>query len=77
MHRLYAEDYLYHKLVGIAAMIATRRLVSARPTAGINLEPDIIAAVAIGGAGLSDGHGTVVGTIIGALLIPRVTSGSA
>ena len=35
-------------LVGIAAMIATSRTVSAQPTAGQSLELDIIAAVVIG-----------------------------
>src|SRR5262249_33381597 len=52
-------------LVGIAAMIATSRTVSAQPTAGIGLELDIIAAVVIGGASLSGGRGTILGTIIG------------
>ncbi len=36
-------------LVGVAAMIATSRTISAQPTAGIGLELDIIAAVVIGG----------------------------
>jgi len=61
--------------VGIAAMIATSRTVSAQPTAGISLELDIIAAVVIGGASLSGGRGTVVGTIIGTLLISFLRNG--
>jgi ribose/xylose/arabinose/galactoside ABC-type transport system permease subunit len=62
-------------LVGIAAMIATSRTVSAQPTAGISLELDIIAAVVIGGASLSGGRGTVIGTIIGTLLISFLRNG--
>jgi len=62
-------------LVGIAAMIATSRTVSAQPTAGQNLELDIIAAVVIGGASLSGGRGTVIGTIIGTLLISFLRNG--
>jgi ribose/xylose/arabinose/galactoside ABC-type transport system permease subunit len=61
--------------VGLAAMIATSRTVSAQPTAGISLELDIIAAVVIGGASLSGGRGTVVGTIIGTLLISFLRNG--
>jgi ribose/xylose/arabinose/galactoside ABC-type transport system permease subunit len=61
--------------VGIAAMIATSRTVSAQPTAGLSLELDVIAAVVIGGASLSGGRGTVVGTIIGTLLISFLRNG--
>jgi ribose/xylose/arabinose/galactoside ABC-type transport system permease subunit len=62
-------------LVGIASMIATSRTVSAQPTAGIGLELDIIAAVVIGGASLSGGRGTILGTIIGTLLISFLRNG--
>jgi ribose/xylose/arabinose/galactoside ABC-type transport system permease subunit len=62
-------------LVGVAAMIATSRTVSAQPTAGITLELDIIAAVVIGGASLSGGSGTILGTIIGTLLISFLRNG--
>jgi ribose/xylose/arabinose/galactoside ABC-type transport system permease subunit len=62
-------------LVGIAAMIATSRTVSAQPTAGIGLELDIIAAVVIGGASLAGGRGTITGTIIGTLLISVLRNG--
>jgi ribose/xylose/arabinose/galactoside ABC-type transport system permease subunit len=62
-------------LVGVAAMIATSRTVSAQPTAGINLELDTIAAVVIGGASLSGGRGTMIGTIIGTLLIGFLRNG--
>ena len=61
--------------VGVAAMIATSRTVSAQPTAGISLELDIIAAVVIGGASLSGGRGTITGTIIGTLLISFLRNG--
>jgi ribose/xylose/arabinose/galactoside ABC-type transport system permease subunit len=61
--------------VGLAAMIATSRTVSAQPTAGISLELDIIASVVIGGASLSGGRGTVIGTIIGTLLISFLRNG--
>lgn len=62
-------------LVGIAAMIATSRTVSAQPTAGITLELDIIASVVIGGASLAGGRGTITGTIVGTLLISFLRNG--
>ena len=62
-------------VVGIAAMIATSRTVSAQPTAGIALELDIIAAVVIGGASLAGGRGTITGTIVGTLLISFLRNG--
>jgi ribose/xylose/arabinose/galactoside ABC-type transport system permease subunit len=62
-------------VVGIAAMIATSRTVSAQPTAGKSLELDIIASVVIGGASLNGGRGTITGTIIGTLLISFLLNG--
>jgi len=61
--------------IGIAAMIQTSRTVSAQPTAGLSLELDVIAAVVIGGASLSGGRGTILGTIIGTLLISFLRNG--
>jgi ribose/xylose/arabinose/galactoside ABC-type transport system permease subunit len=69
---IYAMTGLF---VGLAAMIATSRTISAQPTAGISLELDIIAAVVIGGASLSGGRGTVTGTIVGTLLISFLRNG--
>ena len=74
-HNLTAIYTLCGLLVGVAALIATSRTVSAQPTAGITLELDIIAAVVIGGASLSGGRGTVLGTIIGTLLISFLRNG--
>ncbi len=62
-------------MVGIASMIATSRTVSAQPTAGAGLELDIVAAVVIGGASLSGGRGTILGTVIGTLLIAFLRNG--
>lgn len=62
-------------LVGLAAMIATSRASTAQPTAGLALELDIIAAVIIGGCSPSGGRGTMMGTIIGTLLIQFLRNG--
>jgi ribose/xylose/arabinose/galactoside ABC-type transport system permease subunit len=61
--------------VGIAAMIQNSRTVSAQPTAGLALELDVIAAVVIGGASLSGGRGTLIGTVVGTLLISFLRNG--
>lgn len=56
-------------LSALAGIILTARLISAQPTAGSGYELDAIAAVVLGGTSLSGGQGTVIGTIIGALII--------
>ena len=56
-------------LVGLASMITVARASTAQPTAGISLELDIIAACIIGGCAPSGGRGTMMGTVIGTLLI--------
>lgn len=53
----------------LAAIIETSRLGSAQPTAGTSYELDAIAAVVVGGTSLSGGRGTLLGTLIGALII--------
>ena len=47
------------------------------PTTAMGMELDIIAAVVIGGASLSGGHGTVLGTLVGALIMTVVANGCA
>jgi ribose/xylose/arabinose/galactoside ABC-type transport system permease subunit len=61
--------------VGLAAMITASRASTAQPTAGIGLELDIIAAVIIGGCSPRGGQGTMMGTIIGTLLISFLRNG--
>lgn len=60
---------------GLAAMITASRAVSAQPSAGFTLELDVIAAVVIGGASLSGGRGSILGTVVGALLIGFLRNG--
>ena len=62
-------------LAGLGGLVLTSRLNSAQPTAGAGLELDVIAAVVIGGTSLSGGVGTVVGTLIGALIIGVLRNG--
>jgi len=53
----------------LAGLIITSRLSSAQPQAGSGYELDAIAAVVLGGTSLAGGFGSVLGTIIGALII--------
>ena len=62
-------------LSAVAGLIVTSRLDSAQPNAGIGYELDSIAAVVIGGTSLSGGRGTVLGTVIGCLIIGVLNSG--
>lgn len=56
-------------LAALAGLIVTSRLSSAQPTAGAGYELDAIAAVVLGGTSLMGGKGSVMGTLIGALII--------
>ena len=56
-------------LGAFAGIISASKLGVGQPTAGNGFEMDAIAAVVIGGASLSGGAGSVLGTIIGAAII--------
>jgi ribose transport system permease protein len=58
-----------------AAVILTARLNSAQPTAGTMYELDAIAATVIGGTSLLGGEGTVIGALIGALIMGVLRNG--
>jgi ribose/xylose/arabinose/galactoside ABC-type transport system permease subunit len=58
-----------------AAVILTARLNSAQPTAGTMYELDAIAATVIGGTSLMGGEGTLLGALIGALIMGVLRNG--
>ncbi|KIL41297.1 ribose ABC transporter permease [Gordoniibacillus kamchatkensis] len=60
---------------GIAGIIMASRLNSAQPALGAGYELEAIAAVVIGGTSLSGGKGTILGTVIGALIMSVLTNG--
>ncbi len=62
-------------LAAFAGIIFTGRLGSATPKAGVNFELDAIAACFIGGASTTGGVGTVVGAIVGGLLMGVLNNG--
>lgn len=72
--RLYALA-LVGALCGVAGMLTLAYFQTADPTLGVGIELQVIAAAIIGGTSLAGGSGTVVGAMIGALLIQFITTG--
>jgi putative multiple sugar transport system permease protein len=64
-------------LAGIAGMVYTAYLNAANPKDGTGFELDAIAAVFIGGAAVTGGIGTVVGSMIGGLVMGVLNLGLA
>ena len=62
-------------LAGLAGVMEFSRLTVGDPTDSIGLELDVIAAVVIGGASLSGGEGTVLGSLVGAMLMAVIRTG--
>lgn len=61
--------------IGLAGVMISARLGSAQPATGAGYELQAIAAVVIGGTSLAGGKGTIVGTVIGALIISVLNNG--
>jgi ribose transport system permease protein len=62
-------------LAAAEAVIETSRMNAAQPAAGVGYELAAIGAVIIGGASLFGGEGTILGTILGAILLGMITNG--
>ncbi|MFC1923137.1 ABC transporter permease [Chloroflexota bacterium] len=62
-------------LAALAGMILVARLDSAQPTAGISYEFDAIAAVVVGGTSFAGGEGSLMGTLLGVLVISVLNNG--
>jgi ribose transport system permease protein len=71
-----AKIYILSGLLsGMAGVLDLTRLASGAPTSGDNSELNAIAAVVIGGASLFGGIGTMVGSMLGSLVLGVVLSG--
>lgn len=62
-------------LAAVAGLILVGRLGAADPTLGNLWELDAIAAAAIGGASLMGGKGSIVGTLLGAVILGSLRNG--
>jgi ribose transport system permease protein len=61
---------------GLAGLMQMSRLAQGDPSVAVGLELDVIAAVVIGGASLSGGTGSILGSMIGALIMGVLRNGS-
>lgn len=60
--------------VGVATLFYVPRLASASPTTGLLWELEAIAAVIVGGAALKGGQGSIIGTVVGAILLSVISN---
>lgn len=61
--------------VGLASLLMTARMNAGHPTAGLGMEFDAIAAVAVGGTSFERGNGWLFGTLLGVLTIGILRNG--
>jgi simple sugar transport system permease protein len=62
-------------LAAVTAVMLTARLGSGNADSADGLEFDVIAAVVVGGTALSGGRGSVIGTLLGVLVITLIGNG--
>lgn len=62
-------------LAGVASVVVTARLNAGASVTGTMMELNVIAAAVIGGTSLAGGVGTIVGGLIGALIMQSLESG--
>jgi D-xylose transport system permease protein len=67
--------FLLSVLITIAAIVAISRLNAGTNSVGNNLELLVIAATVIGGTALAGGSGTIIGSVLGALIMQCIDSG--
>jgi len=76
VNRLIIGVYTTSALIAsLASLILLSRVASAQPNAGVGMELDSIAAVLIGGASVSGGYGSVIGTLVGVFLLGFINNG--
>lgn len=62
-------------MAGLSGILTAARMGSGQPSVGDGTEMTVITAVIIGGTSLNGGAGTVLGTVLGALLMNVLSSG--
>ncbi len=66
---------VFGALTAVGGLVLTARLNAATTSAGQGMELDVIAAVVIGGTSLMGGEGTILGALIGALIMASLDNG--
>ncbi|MBV8970313.1 MAG: ABC transporter permease, partial [Verrucomicrobia bacterium] len=62
-------------MTAVAGMITSARLASGSSYSGIGFELDVISAVVLGGTNLFGGAGTLLGTVLGTLILAIIGNG--
>ena len=62
-------------LSAVSGLIVTARLSSGQPMSGQGWELNAIAATVVGGTSIAGGRGTIIGTLIGAVIIGMISNG--
>jgi ribose/xylose/arabinose/galactoside ABC-type transport system permease subunit len=62
-------------MAGLAGVLLSSRLRSGQVNVGVGFEFDVIVATVLGGTILAGGEGTVIGTVIGALIVGVLKNG--
>lgn len=66
---------IFGVLTAISGLVLTSRLNAATTSAGQGMELDVIAASVIGGTSLMGGEGTIIGSVVGALIMASLDNG--
>jgi inositol transport system permease protein len=62
-------------LAGVAAILITSKTLTAQAGMGVMMELDAIAMAVIGGVSLAGGRGSIIGTVLGAMIFSVIISG--
>jgi simple sugar transport system permease protein len=62
-------------MAGLAGVISSIRVSAANPNSGTGYELEVIAMVVIGGTVLTGGRGTIIGTVLGVLILRLMRNG--
>lgn len=74
-NRVVRKSFVYNGILcGLAGVVLMSRMDSGQPAAGIGYEFDAITAVVVGGTSLSGGRGTIIGTLIGSVIIAIINN---
>lgn len=72
---LFALFLLSGLLAALAGLILSSQLRAASPNTASGLELSVVAAVILGGASLNGGRGTILGTVLGVLILGTLNNG--